>query len=65
MLRRVALVRTNVSKDVIASIIRVTGIGEIGIILAVTSNRSKLRGNTAGGRGDMFRNVGFYKNHTA
>jgi hypothetical protein len=38
MLRRVALVRTDVSEERSASIIRVTGIGKPGM-LAVTSNR--------------------------
>jgi hypothetical protein len=38
MLRRVALGRTDVSDELIASIIRVTRIGELGT-LAVTSNR--------------------------
>jgi hypothetical protein len=37
MLRRVALVRTDASEERIASISRVTRIGELGI-LAVTSN---------------------------
>jgi hypothetical protein len=37
MLRRVALVRTDVSEELSASFIRVTGIGELGITLAVTS----------------------------
>jgi hypothetical protein len=37
-LRRVALVRTDVSEELSVSIIRVTGIGELGT-LAVTSNR--------------------------
>jgi hypothetical protein len=37
--RRVALVRTDVSEEYIASIIRVTGIGGLGTTLAVTSNR--------------------------
>jgi hypothetical protein len=46
MLRRVALLRTDVSEELIASIIRVTRIGEIGTTLAVTSNRLKLRRNT-------------------
>jgi hypothetical protein len=46
MLRRVALVRTNVSKECIVSIITVTRIGELGTALAITSNRSTLRGNT-------------------
>jgi hypothetical protein len=40
MLRRVALVRTDVSEERIASIIRVTGIAELGT-LAVIRNRSK------------------------
>jgi hypothetical protein len=39
MLRRVALVSTHVSEELSASIIRMTRIGELGITLAVTSNR--------------------------
>jgi hypothetical protein len=39
MLRRVVLVRTDVSEELSASFIRVTGIGELGTMLAVTSNR--------------------------
>jgi 3-polyprenyl-4-hydroxybenzoate decarboxylase len=46
MLRRVALVRTDVSEEVSASFIRVTRIGELGTTLALTSNRRKLRRNT-------------------
>jgi hypothetical protein len=42
ILRRVALVRTDVSQELSASFIRVTRIGELGT-LAVTSNRSTLR----------------------
>jgi hypothetical protein len=42
MLRRVALVRTDVSEELSASIIRATAIGELGT-LAVTSNRCTLR----------------------
>jgi hypothetical protein len=45
MLRRVALVRTDVSEELSASFIRVTRIGELGTILAVTSNRRTLRRN--------------------
>jgi hypothetical protein len=41
-----ALVRRDVSEECIASIIRVTRIGELGIKLAVTSNRITLRRNT-------------------
>jgi hypothetical protein len=43
MLRRMALVRTDVSKEPSASFIRVTRIGELGTMLAVTSNRRMLR----------------------
>jgi hypothetical protein len=42
MLRRVALVRTDVSEERSASIIRVTRMGELGT-LAVTSNRRRVR----------------------
>jgi hypothetical protein len=38
ILRRVALVRTDVSEELSASIIRVTRICELGTTLAVTSN---------------------------
>jgi hypothetical protein len=46
MLRRVALVRTDVSEELSASFIRVTRICEIRTTLAVTSNRRTLRRNT-------------------
>jgi hypothetical protein len=46
MLRRVALVRTDVSEEISASFIRVTRIGELRTTLAVTSNQSTLRRNT-------------------
>jgi hypothetical protein len=46
MLRRVALVITDVSEELTASIIRVTRIGKLGTTLAVTSNRRTLRRNT-------------------
>jgi hypothetical protein len=45
MLRRVALVRTNVSEEPVASTIRVTRIGELGTTQAATSNRRTLRRN--------------------
>jgi hypothetical protein len=45
MLRRVALIRTDVSEESIASAIRVARIGELGT-LAVTSNRRTLLRNT-------------------
>jgi hypothetical protein len=43
MLRRVALVRTDVSEKLIASIINVTRIGELGTTSAVINNRRTLR----------------------
>jgi hypothetical protein len=42
MLRRVALVRTDVSVELSASFIGVTRIGELGTTLPVTSNRRTL-----------------------
>jgi hypothetical protein len=45
MLRRVALVRTDVSEELGASFIRVTRIGKLGTTLAVTSKRRTLRRN--------------------
>jgi hypothetical protein len=47
MLRRVVLVRTDVSEEPSASFIMVTRIGELGTTLAVTSNRRTLRRNTS------------------
>jgi hypothetical protein len=46
MLRRVALVRTDVTEELSASFIRVTRIGELGTTLAVISNGHTLRRNT-------------------
>jgi hypothetical protein len=73
MLRRVALVITDVSEEFSASFIKVTRIGELGTTLALTSNRRTLRRNTKytdschpDEGGDRFlRNVGSYKSHTA
>jgi hypothetical protein len=48
MLRHVALVRTDVSEELSAFIIKVTSISEPGTMLAVTSNRRNLRRNIAG-----------------
>jgi hypothetical protein len=45
MLRRVALVRTDVSEELGTSFIRVTRIGELGTTLAVTINRRTLQRN--------------------
>jgi hypothetical protein len=47
MLRRVTLVRTDVSEELSASFIRVTRIGELGTTLAVTSNRRTSHGVTS------------------
>jgi hypothetical protein len=70
MLRRVALLRTDVSEKLSASFIRVTRIGELGTTLALTSNRRTLRRNTKhffteDGGAKFLRNVGSYKSHTA
>jgi hypothetical protein len=46
MLCHVALVRSDVSEERRASIIRVTRIGVLGTMLAITSNRHILRRNT-------------------
>jgi hypothetical protein len=45
MLRCVALVRTDVSEELSASIIRVTRIGELGTTLAIASNQRTLQRN--------------------
>jgi hypothetical protein len=63
MIRRVALVRTDVSEAPSASFIRVTRLGELGTTLAVTNNRRTLRRNEGGAK--LLRNVGSYKSHTA
>jgi hypothetical protein len=69
MLRRVALVRTDVSEDRSASFIRVTRIGELGTTLAVTSNRRTLQRNTKSHPDEVgakfLLNVCYYKSHTA
>jgi hypothetical protein len=65
MLRRVVLVRTDLSEELSASFIRVTRIGEIGTTLAVTSKRRTLRIVTDEGGAKFLRNVGYYKSHTA
>jgi hypothetical protein len=68
MLRRVDLVRTDVSEELSASIIRVTRIGELRT-LAVTSNRHTLRRNTTchpdDGGAKFLQNVASYKSNTA
>jgi hypothetical protein len=47
MLRRVALVRTDVSEELSDSFIRVTRICELGTTLAASSNRRTLRVSVA------------------
>jgi hypothetical protein len=71
MLRRVALVRTDVSEEHSASFFRVTRIGELGTTLAVTKNRRTLRRDISDschpdeGGAKFLGNVGSYKSHTA
>jgi hypothetical protein len=48
MLRRVALIRTDISGELSVSFIRVIRIGELGTTLAVTTNRRTLRRNAKG-----------------
>jgi hypothetical protein len=43
MLHRVALVRTDILEEISASFIKMTRIGELGTMLAVTSNQHTLR----------------------
>jgi hypothetical protein len=57
MLRRVALIRTDVSEELGASFIRVTRIGELGRTLAVNYQPTHAA--------KFLRNVGSYKSHTA
>jgi hypothetical protein len=71
LLRRVALVITDVSEEPGASFIRVTKIGELGTTQASTSNGRTLRRNTKywychpdEGDARFLRNVGSYKSHT-
>jgi hypothetical protein len=60
-----ALVRTDVSEELIATIIRVTRIDEPGT-LVVTSNRGRLRRiHPHEGGAKFLRNVVSYKSHTA
>jgi hypothetical protein len=54
----VALVRTDISEELRASIIRAKRLGELGTVLAVTSNPDD-------GRAKFLRNVGSYKSHAA
>jgi hypothetical protein len=62
LLRRVALVRTDVSEEPGASFMRVTKIGELGTTQAATST-DFCHPDERGAR--FLRNVGSYKSHTA
>jgi hypothetical protein len=55
MLRRVALVRTNVSEELSTSVIRVTRIGELGTLAVIALMMEAL----------FLRNVGSNKSNTA
>jgi hypothetical protein len=71
ILRREALIRTDVSEELSTSSIRVTRIDELGTTLAVTSNRCTLRRNTRWycypdeGGAKFPRNVSSYKSHSS
>jgi hypothetical protein len=68
MLRRVALVRTYVSEELTASVIRVTRIGELGTTLVVTRNCCSYSTDSChpDNAGAVFlRNVGSYNSHKA
>jgi hypothetical protein len=58
MIRREALVRTDVSKELSASFIMVTRIGELGTTLAATDSCHPNEGSA-----QFLRNVGSYKSH--
>jgi hypothetical protein len=64
MLRRVALVRIDVSEELSASFIRMTRIGELETTLAVTSNPFIDSFHTDEGGATFLRNDGYYKSHT-
>jgi hypothetical protein len=68
MLRRVALVRTDVLEELSTSIVRETRIGEGGTTLAVTSSDARceeIPSHPDEGEAKFLRNVGSYKSHTA
>jgi hypothetical protein len=68
MLRRVALVKTDISEERTAYIIMVARICELGTKLAVTSNRSGLRKilcHPDDGGDKFLRYIGSYNSHTA
>jgi hypothetical protein len=67
MLRRVSLVRTDVSEELSASFIRVTRIGELETTLVTASvvpSSHTLVSHPDDGGARFLRNVGSYKSHT-
>jgi hypothetical protein len=60
MLGRVDLVITDVSEELSASFVGVTGLGEVGTTLDVTRNRRTLRRNTHGGDYKELCLLGYY-----
>jgi hypothetical protein len=65
MLCRMVFVRTNVSDEVSAFIIKVTRIGEVERTLAATSNQRTVRCHLEDGGATFLLHVGSYKRHTA
>jgi hypothetical protein len=73
MLRRVALVRTDISEELSASFIRVTRISELGTTLLRSVRRLLVTASVVPssscqpdeGGAKFLRNVGSYKSHTA
>jgi hypothetical protein len=63
MLRRVVLLRTDVSEELSASIIRVIRIGELGKTLLRSEFTDSCQPDDGGAK--FHRNVGSYKSHTA
>jgi hypothetical protein len=67
ILHSVALVKTDISEELSASMIRATRIGELGTSLAETGNLRRLlvTANSSEGGDKFLRNVGSNKSHTA
>jgi hypothetical protein len=65
ILRRVALVRIDVSEEPSASVITVIRIGELGTTLAVTSKPTHAARKYYDRGARFLRNVGSYKSHGA
>jgi hypothetical protein len=76
MLRCVALVKTNVSEELSASIIRVKRVGELGTLVVTSNRRARYEGiqseislidycHSDDGGAKFLRNIGSCKSHTA